>query len=1729
MWKIYDKTGTIEKVDLSQLTYTGNFMEENFITMTIYSPCPINLEIGDYIEYRGEKFELNYFPTAQKNSSTWSSGDAYVYDSVKFNSFSHELKTCDFIDVVLSDNNIHFTLLPVFQFFASTVKDLADRIQANLDRIYTGDRKWTITVDDNAAGLTDINVSVNKVKCWDALLLSKSLFGVNFIIRGRTVTIGKTGLSVGKVFGYGKNNGFISIKQNTNSDALFITRLRAYGSTRNLPDNYYNRLKKPDGTALIPESMYVKNLMLPSFRKDGITAYIDSPNIDEYGIREDSVYFDGSDQSLPNVFPSMEGMTAEDLASAGIIVNATGRLDEIVSAEQITDSGVPPEGEELSKITFTVTLKDLGFDPKEHKTTETPLLAMKSGTCNSREFEILDCVKQGNNYVLTCERSYDKSINVYFPNKYYNLEADDRFVFLNIEMDELYILAAEQRLLTAAQDYLSKHDKTKFIYEPKIDNVFMARNPIFHDTIKEGDVLDFSDTDFDINDSVIIQTLTIKEGGEVPEYEITLYNDTGDTKTQNIQGSIKSLEDQVNITSEELNDARNLISLFGIDSNGNVYLKRGRDFYTYGGISALGSGIPGTGGSGGSYSLSELIDVELSNLAAGQLLKYDGTHWINFDQSEITPDLTGYATESWVTGKGYITASDLVGYATESWVTGKGYITASALVGYATESWVNEQGFLKSSALDNYVNLDGTQSITGTKSFTADTTIFKSISINGFLIDTDGNGNLRLNGNVYSTGGVSAGGPGAGGGGGSASSLSELSDVSLSGLTAGQLLKYNGSHWVNFDQSEITPDLTGYATESWVQSQGYLTEHQDLSGYLPSSGGTMTGDIIFNNNVNIRWKNITGDTLGQLYFNNNNILVVGNRSNAGLVLRTGSTDILHDRNGDSYKVWDSFNLPNPAGSTDLDGYLSLTAGPTKPLAGKLYMNAGARLLNNKALYGLTSKGNEYPLIHMSSNDTIKVGSIHSPIEITSEVSDVLHNRAGTTYKIWDSYNLPNPATEDDLNNYLPLSAGSNKKLTGELYFSQTNMLRASDNNIILYSEAVTDAGPGRTVIGNYYNRFNILTVGTDVLHNRVIKGDPGHGTPYKMWDAYNLPNPVVSTDLNNYLPLSAGASAPLTGKLYAAWGMKLSVAGVSLTGVNSTGREEALIYISSTDDVVVGDQRDNLVLHSVASDLIHRRGASAEYKIWDAYNLSSPATTTDLNSYIPRSAQGVTTSLLNLQGGIYRGGASMDGEFGYACNMLLRFDSGGTNWYTGGILSISTGGELRVAGVSNGTLSVWRDVAMQGMVNNFLHDDNEVTLVSQAAAIPHLWFNYRGCAGGISDYHLGSGKGDSTHGNLALNYLHAMEGIKLANGKVLTAADSTGAYRNLVYVSAGSDIAIFGDNQLPLRFRSTNGGIAHSRWINNEEKIYTIWDSYDVPSPVSGSGGVAGQLAKWSAATALSGGMAYSSGNTASTVVARDGNGAFAATSISVTNLNATNLGTGGGDTIIHVGLIPRINNACYIGNSTYQFAQVYSANYNIKLSNGTDRITLMNYQDRLSIAKNGGADTMGVNIGSLLVSGNLSDYTKVPNYGIYVSGNIVANGGVSAAGVSDARLKHDINPLDDALSLINMVKVKTFRYNSIARELDNNLPVRDAGFIAQEFVKVFPEHVKEMYDGKYLGIRYDKMIPYLTRGIQEVDNNTRKIKQVTVEILDIIGSTGIGEPVKMKIHELLNTLNTIR
>ena len=657
-------------------------------------------------------------------------------------------------------------------------------------------------------------------------------------------------------------------------------------------------------------------------------------------------------------------------------------------------------------------------------------------------------------------------------------------------------------------------------------------------------------------------------------------------------------------------------------------------------------------------------------------------------------------------------------------------------------------------------------------------------------------------------------------------------------------------------------------------------------------------------------------------------------------------------------------------------YLPLSAGSGKSLTGNLYTNSkivtgyynGSGSLRS-GYYSKDANGNEQFVLFID-NTGVVLGNNTSPVMIrTSPGADVNHYISGErSYRMWDEKNLPNPAKATDLNNYLPLSAGSTKKLTGGLYFDGVNNLLFTQKNryAISTNTGHESESDDYVFLGNYANQTYLLsTYNTDIYHYIGEQGSVSSGSAYRMWDAYNLPNPALqngtysqltagkvqgtitftngsttlgtyngSTDLTvnvgggqpsgDYLPLTAGATKPLTGQLFANQGVNLPF-NVALRATNEAGDIKAVVYSMPNNRLVLSDASYDTVISSTQSDLMHSRTGTA-YKIWDAYNLSSPATTTDLNSYIPRSAQGVTTSLLNLQGGIYRGGASMDGEFGYACNMLLRFDSGGTNWYTGGILSISTGGELRVAGVSNGTLSVWRDVAMQGMSNNFLHSGNEVTFISQTEALSGVWLNFRGCSGGIGDYYLGSGKADNSLGGLIAGRIKAMDGLYLPNAKVLKTVSSTGSDRNLAYMAA-SNIIIFGDNNNMMRLRSEDSAIQHSRWRNNEEHLCTIWDSDMLPNPITGSGGVAGQLAKWSAATALSGGIAYASANTAAALVARDGNGAFSASTVTVTNANITNLNPGGENCVVQSGLIPRATSTCFLGSASRIFQNIYGNN----------------------------------------------------------------------------------------------------------------------------------------------------------------------------------------------------------
>ena len=711
-YKIYHKNGSVladtngKEIEVHSIEYNGTWMGECFVTVTFENEAPIDFSIGDYIVYRNERFEINYDPGKIKCSSKGSYGGAFKYDSVKFNALSDELVRCDMLDLVLYDNNLHYTALPQFAFYVESLDDLLDRIQANLDelygkavwKLYSRNKKRSIQRGCTAegwesaygAGTTDnvidsTSISISDQNCWDALSLVNSQFDVNFIIRDRNVYVGTAGVPTANIFKYGKDKGLYEIEQNSESDQAIVTRLRAYGSNRNLPNHYYAdlgsipflnitgdyhdgstdsglsvmmedsvyagmftdiisdngsnikhcrirgsidgyefdgnvELVKKDSTksttrllvegkavcdaikakidagivqvdfisganktkfngnrinyvSNLPNNMACDRLMLPGFPNKSLSEwwneqseakkawlnpggkghdfsvnrhrpYVDSLNIDSIGVRPASVFFDQDDKvnGIVEIYPTIEGMEVDGV-----------RIDEIYTGTDIEDDGRFGDGETVANVPIYLSPK-VNFDIRALMQ-EDFTIHMKDGMCAGREFKVAGCTKEKDgSWKLMIERNPDSSLDLYFPYNDFQIKKGDHFVLTGIELPDAYVEAASEKLLKYCIAYLDKNDYTRYVYHPKVDEIFMARQ---HDTavadstgltrslymtLKEGDIMLFKDDDLGIDAEITIDQLIIKEeDGKIPTYEITLREEKEVGTIQKIQNQISSI------------------------------------------------------------------------------------------------------------------------------------------------------------------------------------------------------------------------------------------------------------------------------------------------------------------------------------------------------------------------------------------------------------------------------------------------------------------------------------------------------------------------------------------------------------------------------------------------------------------------------------------------------------------------------------------------------------------------------------------------------------------------------------------------------------------------------------------------------------------------------------------------------------------------------------------------------------------------------------------------------------------------------------------------------------------------------------------------------------------------------------------------------------------------------------------------------------------------------------
>ena len=826
-WIVYSKDGRTERCRLKKLEYGGSFMNERAVTATFESESKVAFEVFDYIEYRGERFELESIPTVKKTSSL-----SYEYE-LRFVSYKYELERCEMRDIVPNDNELVYPT-PLSFSFTGNVRYLAERIQANLDALY-GVGVWRIVVAEGTES-EEKNITIAQQNCWNALSLVNTTYELNFQIKGRVVTIGGNQPVAGHTFQYGKGNGLYEIERVADTNTGIITKLRAFGSDRNLD---YSYPKKPEWTDSKLDKNFIFSplrLMLPSFKLDGKTDYIlaDESVIEEYGIREASVVYD-------DIYPSITGAT-----------NSKGEaIDEIQAVDPITN-------EDAS--TFVVYLKDLGFDLKEHIATS-PQISMKSGAMQGYTFNMEGIEKLSNSsYKITLGRITTDSSdtgNYNIPNKDWNMKAGDKFVLLGILMPQEYIRDAEERLLGRAKEYLAEYGKTNFSYNIGMHDKFLIENGSVYDSLIEGAKLDVYDSVLGISEQVTIQSLTITEDLEdnlLPQVKVTLNNKPSASTLDRIQGQIKELSDSASGSfssqSELLQQYRKKLDkpffdrlIVAVDANGNdiasndlatpiAYLRIKYDLAVEGGVTMYAEG-----------------DVDVPSLAEG--LPYDGrTIWFNPETQQIEViGGTGGSGEggtsnfwelnnipSWITQakptyqySEIKNTPDLSVYATTSLLnqTLAGYVTnnalANTLLSYPTFTDLRDE-------LKGYVNVDYKQDVVGIKNF------INGIQIGELPITKLQDDVIYIDANLVVRGGVTmfyengeldmptiVDEIGIAGYDGKKLGLVSFSSSQFSIDANGNVTIKGGS--TGLDTEQLYQYLTSnkYATQSWVTSQGYAS------------------------------------------------------------------------------------------------------------------------------------------------------------------------------------------------------------------------------------------------------------------------------------------------------------------------------------------------------------------------------------------------------------------------------------------------------------------------------------------------------------------------------------------------------------------------------------------------------------------------------------------------------------------------------------------------------------------------------------------------------------------------------------------------------------------------------------------------------------------------------------------------------------------------------------------
>ena len=263
-------------------------------------------------------------------------------------------------------------------------------------------------------------------------------------------------------------------------------------------------------------------------------------------------------------------------------------------------------------------------------------------------------------------------------------------------------------------------------------------------------------------------------------------------------------------------------------------------------------------------------------------------------------------------------------------------------------------------------------------------------------------------------------------------------------------------------------------------------------------------------------------------------------------------------------VSDAIDAVNTGTTESLKGYLKLSGGT---------MTGNIILSNNISIAGTKNDGSTTDLVKVDQYNSIRIGSTKSYTYIDSMDEDLFHNRGGFNTKIWDSGNLKDPATESGNNAFTGANSFvANKFSVGNFKVDINSSLEVN----IPYIENFV------RLSRSLYFMYNSLE-DTKVTFGSMISATAAAGYAY-------IGIGSVSYDNAQY---------------------KFRPEVLDLRTIFRIDFGDASAISANESTIIFGSDKRDCYVRSNDTDLIHIKNGN-RCKIWDASNLPTPASTSDI-------------------------------------------------------------------------------------------------------------------------------------------------------------------------------------------------------------------------------------------------------------------------------------------------------------------------------------------------------------------------------------------------------------------------------------------------------------------------------------------------------------------------------------